>query len=153
MVNYLDTFIWIADNDATADVLTSTGDIASFGIFNVVERLTLYRVGALIKTLVATDTAEAVITFDKRITTDSDTGRVEPLVSGALLTIPDTTVVGKIVYEDITPTELSPGDQVVPEVTTAGTDGASAAGAYLPVLYLRRTDYTAAKETDMVVDT
>ena len=147
MTSYLETVVWIADNDQTADVTTATGDISSFGIFNVVERLMLFRIGALIKTAIDNTSVEAIITIDRRILTDSDTGRVEPVVTGATLTMADNTTVGKIIYKNITRTELSVGDQLVAEVTTAGTGGGPA-GAYLPVYWFYRTDYTAAKESD-----
>jgi hypothetical protein len=65
------------------------------------------------------------IRFDKRITFGSDTGRGDGDLG--IMTVPDTTAVGKQIYvRPATAMTLSPGEQLVPQVTnvTAASDTA-----------------------------
>ena len=109
--------------ETAADVLTSTGDCAV--VWNVVRPITLLRIMELITTIVSSS-ADAVVYFDRRVLTDSDTGRLLGLngtttvVGDGVLKIPTTTAVGKLVYKDVR-VDLDPGDQIVVNVHTAAT--------------------------------
>jgi hypothetical protein len=115
-----DKQVWIYDSDYTADDLSATGDAGY--IFNIVQPITVLRVGTLVTTVL---NGPAVVAFDRRVTTDSDTDRVAALNTDGdgAITIPTTTAVGKIVYKDVR-VDCDPGDQIVPEVTTGATSGA-----------------------------
>lgn len=112
--------IWIYDSDWTADDLSATGDAAY--LMDVVEPITVIQVGALITTVL---NGAAEVAFDRRILTGSDAGRLDGLddASEGDITIPTTTAVGKVVYKNVRE-DLDPGDQVVPQVTSAATSGA-----------------------------
>lgn len=112
----LQTFEWPVG--VTADDAAATGDSAVF--WDVVKPITVKRIGCLVTTVLA-GTA-AVVKFDRRITTGSDTGRTDGTIG--TLTLPDGTAAGKVVYKEVS-IDLNPGDQIMPEVTTAqGTSGA-----------------------------
>ncbi len=132
---------WIYDSDYTADDLSSTGDGGQ--ILDVVEPITVVEVGCLVTTVL---NGAATVAFDRRVTTGSDTGRVDGLNSDgdAVVTIPDTTAAGKYVYKQVR-VDLDIGDQVVPEVTSGATSGAC---RYV-VKYLPR-DETIDNQTDAV---
>jgi hypothetical protein len=98
------------------DDLAATGDSAV--VFDITGPITVRRIGVVIA--VATVGTAAVVKFDRRITTGSDTGRGDGDVGA--LTVP-ALAAGKIVYKDVK-IDLDPGDQIVPQVTTAqGTSG------------------------------
>lgn len=111
---------------ATVDSLAATGDNT---IWNVGEPITVVRIEAIIA--LAASTGAAVIKFDKRILTDSDTGRGDGDIGS--LTIPASTVAGKVVYKNVR-VDCSPGDQIVAEVGTTSAAGS----AYYEVHYIRR---------------
>lgn len=119
---------------ATAINLTAaTGDKS---IWNAFHPLEVSRVGILITTATNydTQTAAAVVAFDRRVTYGSDTGRIEM----GRITIPDGAVAGTVYYldipngEDNDAGEVRAGGQIVCEVVTAGTGGGSIAGAWQP---------------------
>jgi len=105
----------------TADDLSATGDAGV--AWDIVRPVTVIRVGALVTTVL---NGAAVVAFDRRVTTGSDTGRVNGLnaAGDAVITIPTTTAAGKIVYKDVR-VDLDPGDQVIAEVTSGATSGAA----------------------------
>ena len=121
--------VWQSPNDATDDLIETVGDAAAAHIFNVMRPITVVRVGVLITEVVATSSTDGIISFDRRVLTDSDTGRGDADVGQ--VTIPDTTAVGKTVVDAGTPVDLDPGDQVVPQVTTAGVDAGTETGEFL----------------------
>lgn len=84
-----------------------------------------------------TQTAEAVIALDHRITFASDTGRV----ALGTVALADGTAAGIQLYTTFTPVNLERGDQLVVEVATAGTGGMSIAGDWLPVIITESTDF------------
>ncbi len=121
--------VWMSPPDAADDVIETTGDAAEVHIFNVVQPITVIRVGALITEVVATDNTDGVVRFDRRVLYGSDTGRGDGDVGE--ITIPDTTAVGKTVVDAGVTIDLEPGDQVVPQVTTAGVDAGTETGEML----------------------
>lgn len=136
--------IWIYDPDWTADDLAVANDAAF--VFNIVLPITILRVGTLITTVM---NGAATVAFDRRVLTDSDTGRVNGLDSSGngVIIIPTTTAVGKLVHKDLasSPVDCNPGDQIIAEVTSAATSGA---GRHF-VEYIVR-DETAANCSDMI---
>ena len=139
-----DVLHWMYDPDWTADDLSATGDAGY--VMDVVDPITVVRIGALVTTVL---NGPAVINFDRRVLTASDTGRLSGFddADEATLTIPTTTAVGKIVYKDVVGSDydMDPGDQVVANVSTAATSGAC---RYI-VWYVLR-DETVDNSTDMV---
>lgn len=123
---------------ATIDSLAATGDNT---IWNVGEPITVVRIEAIIGT-VTSDTGAAVVKFDKRVLTNSDTGRGDGDVG--TLTVPVSTAAGKILYKNVR-VDCSPGDQIVAEVTTTSAAGS----AYYEVHYIRRHEEPA-NLTDMI---
>jgi hypothetical protein len=134
----------VYDPDWTADDLSATGDAGY--IFDIVQPITVTRIGALVTTILS---GPAVINFDRRVLTGSDSGRLSGFddADEATLTIPTTTAVGKIVYKNVSGEDydMDPGDQIVPNVSTGATSGAC---RYI-VWYVPR-DETVDNCTDMV---
>lgn len=116
---------WWTFSTTAADSLAATGDAAE--TFKVAYPITVTRVGFIVSTLVD---GAPVVKFDKRPNVGSDTDRGDGDVGE--LTVPDTTAVGVMVTRDVTPVDLEPGDEVVPQVTSAAT-----AGAGFPVVFYR----------------
>lgn len=131
---------------ATADSLGSTGDSAV--IWNVTRRITIKRIYAIITTAIVSS-ADVVVKFDRRILTNSDTGRGDGDIG--VLNIPTTTAIGKVVYKDVN-VSLAPGDQIVPQVTTAAAGGGAAGDAYYGFDYIDEPEQ-ATNQTDMVLST
>lgn len=125
-----------------ADVWTTTGDDA---VWDVLGPITVVRIGAVVTTAVVS-TGNVVIDFDKRVTTDSDTGRVTDGVGQ--LKVATATGVGKVVYKDVR-VNLDAGDQVVVAVGTAAAGGGAAGGGRYFFEYVPREE-TAANQADMV---
>lgn len=96
-----------------ADDLSATG-VHSYS-FAIMEQCCVRRLHALVSTLVDSAVTEAVIDFKARPNFGSATGEV----TLGQLTIPDATVVGDVVYKDISPTNLFPGGELVFEVSVA----------------------------------
>ena len=113
------------------DVLTSTG--AAAVIFDVLQPITVLRVGVLVTVAVVAKTTVPVVRFDKYVTPDSATSKILGLngttaVDGdAIVTVPDGTAIGEIVYADVR-IDMDPGTQIVPFVKTA-CSGANQAGS------------------------
>ncbi len=99
-------------------------------LFRVLAPITVLRIGVLITTA---NPAGAVVDFDRRVTPGSDVGRVDKAV-GTLTFPASADAVGEIVYRDVA-VDLSPGDEVSVQVTTAGDAGS----AGIPILeYIAR---------------
>lgn len=126
----------------TAKDLTAASDSV---IWNILKPVTCLRILAVISTATVS-TGTIVVNFDKRITTDSDTGRVTGGVG--TLNIPTGVAAGKVYYKDVH-VDLQPGDQIATTVTTAAAGGGAAGAAYLEVELVDR-DEVAANCTDMV---
>lgn len=107
----------------TAEVLTAAA--AVYGGYIVLKQCKIKRLMFVVTTLVASDTVAAVVEFNRRPTIDSSSGEV---LLGQL-TIPDGSAVGAVIYKDIEPVTLVPGDELSLEHVTAATDGTAAAGA------------------------
>lgn len=101
---------------SSVDALDATGDAAD--TFKVTVPITVVAVG-VIATVACTGT-NAVVKFDKRPTAGSDTGRGDGDVG--VVTLPDP-VAGAVTKNNITPQDFDPGDEIVPQVTTAATAG------------------------------
>lgn len=106
-----------------ADSLVATG-VHTYSLM-VQSQIKVTRLLATITTLTAIDTVAAVVTFKRRPTHASAVGEV----SMGTLRSQDALDVGKVLYKDIDPVTCYPGDEIVFEVTTAGTDSGAAAGA------------------------
>lgn len=143
-----ETVKWFFNETATADVIETTGDAGSDQIFTVLSPITVFRVGALVTELVATDATAGIIKFDRRVTYASDTGRGDGDIG--TITIPDTTAVGKIIYSEAIQIDLDAGDQIVPQVTTAGVDAGTEAGEMLYIVWYYDRHETPANQTDLV---
>lgn len=113
-------------------VEAGTGDITG-GLWDVHTPMVIRRLGILVT--VAFDynvqVAEGVVTFFRRITYGSNTGRV---TLGTVRLI-DATAAGRILYRDINEVFANVGDQIVAAITTAGTGGGAIAGDFLPEFY------------------
>lgn len=108
---------------ATAEVISATA--ADYQVFSFGWPIKITHVGFIVTTTVAADSTAPVVSFDRRITAGSDTGRVELTT----LTIPDTTAAGKCVVKGSLELEVDVGEELVFEHKTQAVDGSSAAGA------------------------
>jgi hypothetical protein len=96
-----------ADLNSVADVTGGTWGPAFYPMYVV-------GVAALIDNTIA---AAGVVKFDKRPTFGSDSGRGDGDVG--VLNLATSHVGGKVVYKRVTPIKISPGEEVVAEVTDA----------------------------------
>jgi len=99
-----------------ADILNAQVK-ATYDIITIFEPCRLMRLGWLVNVILD---AELTVTITKRILPGDDTGAV----AVTTLTLPNTTAVGKLVYKDITPIDLDPGDQLKFALEDAGTSSA-----------------------------
>lgn len=106
----------------TAASLVSAAVYASWA---VMEQIQLTRIMLVVSTQTLTGLVAPVVTFWARPTPASSSGEV----SLGTLTIPSGSTVGQVIYKDIESIKIPPGYDLCVEVTTAGTDGGSAAGA------------------------
>jgi len=104
---------------------TISAAAAVHGQYLVTRPGAISQIGFFVTTLVASDTLDGVVEFNRRPTPGSGTGEVQL----GTLTIPDGTAVGKLIVKDITPVKLVPGDALSLELLTQCTDASSAAGA------------------------
>jgi len=79
----------------------------------------------LVTTAIAASTTAPVLTFRKRPTPGSSSSQS----TIGTLTLPDLTAAGKVVYKDVSPVNLEPGDTICLDHTTQAVDGSAAAGA------------------------
>ena len=121
-----------------AITLSSTGDKANC---LVLSPITVYRIGILVTT--ALTVTALVADFDRRITPNSDTGRVDQGV-GRLTAPAAAQAIGKVVYKDVAK-DLNPGDEIVFAVNTAPT-----AGAGVPFIEYALRDEAPENLTDLV---
>ena len=122
-----DVHVFIDATSALPDVHALEVGAADLGLaFDVVEPITITRFGIIATVTFAydTQTAEAVVSLDRRIAYGSDTGRVE-IDTVALL---DATPAGTVIKVDFNPVNCDVGDQLILEAKTAGTGGGSIAG-------------------------
>ena len=115
---------------ATAIAVEAAAAAITGGLWDVMHPMEIYRLQLLVTVALNydTQTAEAVVTFFKRVTYASDTGRV---TLGTVRLI-DGTAAGVRLYRNIQPHKVYPGQQILAAITTAGTGGGSIAGDFLP---------------------
>lgn len=106
----------------SAQVLTSTGDKASFYLGEAIE---LSRLEFLVSAAVVAGLTAPVISVYARPTFGSTSGQI--LIG--TLTIPTGTAAGQILYKNVESVKLEPGYTLVFNVSTAATDSGSAAGS------------------------
>lgn len=131
---------------ALALEVTAAGDDVIWTIF---EPITVLEVRAFVTVTFDydTQTAEGVLSFERRVTYGSDTGRV---VLGAV-TLTDATAAGVQLYQTINPTKLDVGDQIIADMSTAATGGMSIAGDFYPIfIYYPTPETKAVAGTSMV---
>ena len=128
----------------TAKVTTATG--VSVHSIAVLDQIKVDRIAAVVSTAIDNDLVAAVMTVKRRPTYGSTAGEV----SIGTLTFPDGTAAGKVLYKDVNPVVCYPGDQIVFEITTAGTDGAAAAGAAIGMVSCEEDPEVPGNQGDMV---
>lgn len=126
--------------DPATVVVSSTGDKRSMYVF---KNMTIYEIG--LQFTVATTVTAAVVAFDRRILTGSDTGRVDGGIG--ILTEPSVgaAAIGKTLKK-LVRVDVNAGDEIVVEVTTAAS-----AGTCRPYVLYRVKEEHLANETDSVV--
>lgn len=140
---YESKLVWNSQlHTATATDLTATGDVAT--TFKIAEPIRVVEVGVLVTEATYSATA-VVVAFDKRVTIGSDTNRVDAGLE--TVTVPVSTAAGKYVYSTCK-VDLSVGDEIVPEITTAA-GGAAGAGHFI-VKFFNRNE-TMANQDDAVL--
>lgn len=112
----------------------STAAVAdNLSLFKVLAPITVLRVGLHVTTTITT--TAPVVDFDRRVLFGSDTGRVQAGVTTMTFPAVAGLTAGVTVYKNVR-VDLSPGDEVTVQVTTA-----SAAGAGIPFLeYIPRQE-------------
>lgn len=121
-------------------VVTSTGDKNQWGPGYVPHVL---RAWAFLVTTQPTVTAPQ-LDLDKQPTAGSASGRIADFVSP--LKVPVTTVQGKIVYKDGIQAKVSPGEQLIYNITTAATAGAGSV-----IIFVEPTWETPGNNVNMVL--
>lgn len=127
-------------------VETLTAAAAVHGEYLVMRSCVVRRIGFIVTTLVASNTQNAVVEFNRRPTPGSSSGEV---LLGQL-TIPTGTAVGKVLYKNISPVRLQVGDALSLEHVTQATDSGSAAGAGFYMFELVDEPEYIANEADAV---
>ena len=94
---------------------------AVHGEYLVVKPCQIKRLMFIVTEAVVADTTAPAVRFSQRVTPGSDTNAV---VLGTL-TIPHGTAVGKVLYKDIDPVDLVPGDSIKVENTVQTVDAGS----------------------------
>jgi hypothetical protein len=107
----------------SAETLTAAAAVHNGMI--CVKKCVVTKIMFVITTLTATDTVAPKVEFNHRPTIGSATGET----ALGVLTIPDGSAVGKVIYKEIDPVAFEPGEELSFEHTVQGTDGSSAAGA------------------------
>jgi hypothetical protein len=130
--------------DSLATVLLS-GVTDNLRLFRIFGPITVHRVGFLITT--ATTVTAPIVDWDRRITPGSDTGRVDKGVTTMTFPAVALGVIGAVIYKNVL-VDLSAGDEVTVQVTTAAT-----AGAGIPFLEFVARDEVPANQPDMVAAT
>lgn len=128
----------------TAEVLTAAA--AVYGGYLVTKQCKITRIAFYVTVTVAANTQTPVVEFNRRPTYNSASGEV---LMGTL-TIPTGTAAGKVVYKDINPINLYPGDEFSFEHITQATDSGSAAGAGFYGFDLEEDPEYAGNQTNMV---
>lgn len=128
----------------TAEVLSAAG--AVYGGYLVTRQCKIKRLMFYVTVLVAADTTAPVVEFNRRPTYNSSSGEI--LLGN--LTIPEGTAAGKVVYKDIEPVILYPGDELSFEHTVQAVDSSSAAGAGFYAFEIEDCPEQAANQSDMV---
>ena len=106
----------------TAEDLSAA--VAVYGGFLITKQCKIKRIGFYVTTVISATTNPAV-EFNRRPTYNSSSGEI---LLGTL-TIPTTTAVGTVVYKDIDPVVLFPGDELSLEHTVQAS--ATGAGFYV----------------------
>lgn len=108
------------------NLVGSTGDYAQW---LVGARCKLTRVMVMIDVVIATSTANAVVSIYRRPNYGpSGSGSSSGQVLLATITVPTGTAIGKILYKNIESVSLKAGEVLCAKLTTQGTDGSSATG-------------------------
>lgn len=111
----------VPDGSGVIGVEDLDGAAAVHGEWFVLQSCEIKRLMFVVTEAVVADTTNPEVRFSKRITPGSDTGAV---VLGSLI-IPHGTAVGKVLYKDIDPVLLSPGDTIKLENTVRTVDAGS----------------------------
>jgi hypothetical protein len=106
-------------------VETTSAAAAVHGEYVCVRSCDIRRLMFAVSLLVASDTQNAVVEFNKRTAIGVSAGEV----ALGTLEIPDGSAVGSVIYKDINPVDFEPGQVLSLELITQATDGAAAAGA------------------------
>lgn len=127
-----------------AKVTTGTGDAAP--VYRVFTQIRVTRIMASVTTAIVNGLVAAIVTVYRRPTPGSTSGQV----AIGTLTFPTGTALGKVLYKDIVETNLFPGEELAFNVSTAGTDSGSAAGAFVGSFEANDDPDTPANQSNMV---
>lgn len=142
--NYMNTALKPLTTATIAGIsLTSTGITARF---ICTKQCKINRIMAFVTTALVADTATPVITVRKRPTPGSATGQT----TVGTITVPDLTAIGKVLYKDVNPVEIDPGQELCFDVTTAATSAGSVAGASYMDFEGQDDPETPANEANMI---
>lgn len=128
----------------TAEVLTAAA--AVYGGYLITQRIQVNRVMFYVTVTTASNTQNPVVAFKRRPTYNSASGEV----TMGTLTIPTGTAAGKVMYKDIDPFILYPGDEFSFEQTVQATDSGSAAGAGFYAFFYQLDPEVPSNEGDMI---
>ena len=139
----LPCFLFIDYNDvAGVDTDQVAADVGRF----VVPFKCQVILAALVVTEVCAGTLTPVVAFDKRPTAGSDTDRGDGDIANFVM---GTTAAGKVLYDlAAAGTVLTPGEEVIIEITVQPTDAAS--GHFVPYLLVEALPETKANLGDLV---
>lgn len=107
----------------TAEVVSAAA--AVYGGYLVTKAVELKRFSFYVSVAIVAATTAPVVKISRRPTFNSSSGELEI----ARLTLPTGTAIGKVVYKDVDPYQLLPGDELSIEHVTQAADPGTAAGA------------------------
>lgn len=120
------SFAVVPSSNASLTALSlvgSTGDYAKWYV--MAPTIEISRLLLIVSTTTLTGTAAPVVTFYARPTFGSTSGQI----TLGTITVPSASVAGAIIYKNIESVKIPAGYTIVANLSTAGTDGGSAAGA------------------------
>lgn len=104
---------------------------AVYGGYLIAKQCKITRIAFYVTTAVVATTTAPVVEFNRRPTYNSASGEI----ALGTLTIPTGTAAGKILYKDIDPVTLFPGDELSFEHTVQAVGSAAGAGFYAFDIY------------------
>lgn len=143
-MSYVQDNVLMFDISGTADAID--GSPAVFAEMTFDRRVKVSRLMFLVTVAVAADQTAPVVEFNHRPTPKSASGEI---LLGQL-TIPDGTAAGTVIYKDIDPVVIKPGESITFEHVTQAVDSSAVAGDGFYKIMVEPAPEYAGNDSDMV---